>query len=235
MLIQVKDLRVFYEKIEALRGISFSVEAGNIVTIIGPNGAGKSTTLKTISGLVIPISGEIWFDGERINKMSPQGIVGRGIAHVPEGRKVFRDLSVLENMRMGAYLRKDSGISRDLDRVCQYFPILAERHRQQAGSLSGGEQQMLAIARALMSKPKLLLLDEPSLGLSPLMTTTIAKIVIDINKQDKVSIILVEQNARLALRLAQTAYVLETGNIVMWGAVRDLLENEHIKETYLGD
>jgi branched-chain amino acid transport system ATP-binding protein len=142
---------------------------------------------------------------------------------------------VLENMRMGAYLRKDSGISRDLDRVCQYFPILAERHRQQAGSLSGGEQQMLAIARALMSKPKLLLLDEPSLGLSPLMTTTIAKIVIDINKQDKVSIILVEQNARLALRLAQTAYVLETGNIVMWGAVRDLLENEHIKETYLGD
>jgi branched-chain amino acid transport system ATP-binding protein len=235
MFLQVKDLRVLYEKVEALKGISLEVDAEEVITIIGPNGAGKSTILKAVSGLVKPSFGDIWFDGECISRITPQMIVARGISHVPEGRKVFRDLSVFENLKMGAYLRKDKLITNDVDSMYRYFPVLAERRRQRAGSLSGGEQQMLAIARGLMSKPKLLSLDEPSLGLSPLMTIEIAKIVTDINRRNKVSIILVEQNSRIALRLAKKAYVLETGNIVMSGATENLVENEHIKKTYLGE
>jgi branched-chain amino acid transport system ATP-binding protein len=233
-LLEVKDLTVHYGKLAALKNVSMSVNEKDIITLIGANGAGKSTTLKAISGLLKPSSGEIWFDGERIDRMPPQIIVRRGIAHVPEGRRVFRDLSVLENFKMGAYLRKDSEIARDIDRICQYFPVLAERRKQQAGSLSGGEQQMLAIARALMSKPSLLMLDEPSLGLSPVMTSEIAKIITEINQRDKVEIILVEQNAWLALHLAQKGYLLETGNVVLGGRCQDLMRNEYVKKAYLG-
>jgi branched-chain amino acid transport system ATP-binding protein len=234
MLLQVKNLRVFYGKLEALKNISLSVEDGIIMTLIGPNGAGKSTLMKTISGLLKASSGEIWFRDTRIDADSPQSIVRRGIAQVPEGRRVFRDLSVLENFKMGAYLRNDPEINKDIDRICEYFPVLANRRHQQAGTLSGGEQQMLAMARALMSKPKLLLLDEPSLGLSPIITVQIAKIIRNINVQDKVSIMLVEQNAQLALRLAEKAYVLETGSIVLEGKSEDLRESSYIKEVYLG-
>ena len=234
MLLQVNNLRVFYGKLEALKSISLCVEDGIVMTLIGPNGAGKSTLMKTISGLIQAGSGEIWFEGSRIDADSPQSIVRRGIAQVPEGRRVFRDLSVLENFRMGAYLRKDSEICKDIDRICEYFPILAKRRNQAAGTLSGGEQQMLAMARALMSKPKLLLLDEPSLGLSPIITAQIAKIIRDINAQEKVSIMLVEQNAQLALRLAEKAYVLETGKIVLEGKSEELRQSNYVKEVYLG-
>lgn len=234
MLLQVNNLRVFYGKLEALKSISLCVEDGIVMTLIGPNGAGKSTLMKTISGLLKAGSGEIWFEGSRIDEESPQSIVRRGIAQVPEGRRVFRDLSVLENFRMGAYLRKDAEIYKDIDRICEYFPILAKRRNQAAGTLSGGEQQMLAMARALMSKPKLLLLDEPSLGLSPIITAQIAKIIHDINVQEKVSIMLVEQNAQLALRLAEKAYVLETGKVVLEGKSEELRQSNYVKEVYLG-
>lgn len=235
MLIQVKDLEVYYEKAKALSKVSLFVEEGEIITIIGRNGAGKSTILKCLSGLVKASSGEIHFDGKRIDKMSPQRIVGLGIAHAPEGRRVFRDLSVLENLKIGAYLRKDNEVNTDIDRIYQQFSVLSERKTQQAGKLSGGEQQMLGIARALMSRPKLLLLDEPSLGLSPKITAEIAKIVTRINEQNKVSIILVEQNSQLALRLSHRGYVLEVGNIILEGKSTDLIENRYVKEAYLGE
>jgi len=235
MLLETKNMRVLYQKAEALRGVSLSVAEGEIITLVGANGAGKSTILKTISGLVKPSYGEIWFSDKRIDRLTPQEIVGRGISLVPEGRGIFRDMSVLHNLRMGAYLRKGGEVSEGLERVYKLFPALGERRNQQGGSLSGGEQQMLAIARALMSKPHLLLLDEPSLGLSPLMTATIAKTITEIKEQEGVSIILVEQNARVALRLASRGYVLENGSIVLEGEASELLHNEYISKAYLGE
>jgi branched-chain amino acid transport system ATP-binding protein len=231
---QVQNLRVFYEKVEALKGITVAMENGAIVTLIGANGAGKSTTLRAISGLVGVDSGEIYFEGEKIHGLSPQEIVRAGIAHVPEGRRVFPFMTVKENLMLGAFRRKDkTEIRKDLDAVGEHFPILRERRRQKAGSLSGGEQQMLAIGRALMSQPRLLLLDEPSLGLAPLMVKEVSRIIVDINRR-KVGIILVEQNARMALRLAHRGYVLETGSIALEGPAAELVDNEHVRKAYLG-
>jgi branched-chain amino acid transport system ATP-binding protein len=231
---RVQNLRVFYERVEALKGISIDVESGAIATLIGANGAGKSTTLRAISGLVGVSSGEIYFQGKKMDGLSPQQIVRAGIAHVPEGRRVFPYMSVKENLMLGAFRRKDKeGIRGDLEGVFEHFPILKERRSQSAGSLSGGEQQMLAIGRAMMSKPQLLLLDEPSLGLAPLMVKEVGRIIVDIN-QRKVGIILVEQNAQMALRLAKKGYVLETGSIALQGEASELIDNEHVRKAYLG-
>jgi branched-chain amino acid transport system ATP-binding protein len=234
MLLEIKTLWVHYGGVEALRGISLKVEEDEIVTLVGNNGSGKSTTLRTVSGLETPTTGEVWFAEKRIDRLLPQDIVKLGISHVPEGRNPFPYMTVLENLKLGAYLRKDSDkINRDLQQLFEYFPVLKERRRQQARTLSGGEQQMLVVARALMGKPKLLLMDEPSLGLSPMMVQTIGRMVLDIN-QKNTSILLVEQNARLALKLAHRGYVLETGNIVLQGKGEDLLYSEHVKKAYLG-
>jgi branched-chain amino acid transport system ATP-binding protein len=234
MLLEIKNLTVHYGGVEALRAISLKVEEGEIVTLVGNNGSGKSTTLRAISGLKIPTSGEVWFKEKRIDRLLPQDIVKLGIGHVPEGRNPFPYMTVMQNLKVGSYMRNDKGgIRKDLDHLFEYFPILRERRKQQARTLSGGEQQMLVIARALMGKPQLLLMDEPSLGLSPMMVQTIGKIVLDIN-QDGTSILLVEQNARLALRLASKGYVLETGSIVLQGEGMDLLRSEHVKKAYLG-
>jgi branched-chain amino acid transport system ATP-binding protein len=233
-LFSLRDVHVHYHKVAALKGVSMDVGAGDIVTLIGANGAGKSTTLRAISGLTPPSAGEIWFDGKRIDGQPAEQIVRAGIAHVPEGRRVFPDLTVIENLHTGAYLRRDKdGIATDLDAVFGHFPRLAERRRQMGKTLSGGEQQMLAIGRALMSAPRLLLLDEPSLGLSPVMVQEIARIVIDINEAG-VPVILVEQNAELALRLARYGYVLETGRVALEGEASFLHEHEHVKRAYLG-
>jgi branched-chain amino acid transport system ATP-binding protein len=233
-MLEVKDITVHYHKVDAIRNISIEVAEGEIVTLIGSNGAGKSTTLRAISGLNHPTTGEIWFDGQRIDRLAPEKINSIGIAQVPEGRRVFPQMTVAENLEMGGFLRKDTdGIIRDLQGVFGHFPILKSRQRQSAGTLSGGEQQMLAMGRALMSNPRLLLLDEPSLGLSPLMCMEIAKIIKDIHEQGR-TIILVEQNARLALALAQKGYVLETGNIVLKGDTHELRENKQVKKAYLG-
>ena len=234
MLFRLNDLTVHYQKVAALKGVSLALEDGDIVTLIGANGAGKSTTLRAISGLARASAGEIWFDGRRIDRLKPEEIVALGIAHVPEGRRVFPDLTVLENLHTGAYLRRDrEGIAADLEKVFHHFPRLKERRRQRARTLSGGEQQMLAMGRALMARPRLLLLDEPSLGLSPVMVQEIARIILDINRGG-VSVILVEQNAELALRLARYGYVLETGTIALEGESRLLHENEHVRRAYLG-
>ena len=234
MFFEVRNLHVHYDKIEALKGISLDSLEGLITAILGANGAGKSTALKTISGLKRPTSGEIWFQGQRIDDKSPRHIVRLGISHVPEGKRLFGQMTVLENLLTGAYTRKDKkGVKRDLERVYESFPILKERQSQAAGSLSGGEQQMLAIGRALMCKPKLLLMDEPTLGLAPIMVQEIAKIIADIN-QEGVSIILVEQNARLALSLAHKGYVLETGSIVLQGDSQELACSGYVKRAYLG-
>lgn len=231
---QVDHLKVLYERVEALKGISLSMESGSIVTLIGANGAGKSTALRAISGLIHIAGGEIRFQQKRINGLSPQEIVRLGIAHVPEGRRVFPYMTVRENLFMGAFRRQDRGeIQNDLENVFTHFPVLKERKNQQAGSLSGGEQQMLAIGRALMSNPRLLLLDEPSLGLAPLMVREVGRIIRNINQQ-QVGIILVEQNAQMALRLAQKGYVLERGSIILEGNASTLLNNEHVKKAYLG-
>ncbi len=230
----IRNLRVFYGKVEALKGISLEVDQGAIVTLIGANGAGKSTSLRTISGLVRPASGEIVFQGKRIDSLSPQDVVRGGIAHVPEGRRVFPFMTVRENLNMGAFRRKDKEeIKKNLEGVFEHFHILRERRSQRAGSLSGGEQQMLAIGRALMSQPTLLLLDEPSLGLAPLMVKEVGRIIGEIN-QRQVGIILVEQNAHMALRIARKGYVLETGSIALQGPASDLIDNEHVKKAYLG-
>jgi branched-chain amino acid transport system ATP-binding protein len=235
MILELKNLVVHYEKVRALKGISLTMEEKSIVTLIGANGAGKSTTLKTISGLKQSTSGEVWFLGQNINLLSPHGIVGLGIAQVPEGRRVFPYMSVYENLLMGAYLRKDrEGIQKDFEVVYQHFPILKDRKNQASGSLSGGEQQMLAMGRALMAAPRLLLLDEPSLGLSPVMVKEIGRIIVNINRQEGVSIILVEQNARMALKLSSQGHVLETGRIVLSGPSVDLLNNDHVRRAYLG-
>jgi len=234
LLLDVKGITVHYHKVAAVRDISIEVEEGGVVTLIGANGAGKSTTLRAISGLKHPTTGEIWFKDQRIDRLPPEKINKMGIAQVPEGRRVFPQMTVLENLFMGAFLRKDvDGVNRDLEGVFEHFPILKERRKQAGGTLSGGEQQMLAMGRALMSNPKLLLMDEPSLGLSPIMCAEIAKIIKDIHAEGR-TIVLVEQNARLALTLAQKGYVLETGNIVLHGDAKELRENEQVKKAYLG-
>jgi branched-chain amino acid transport system ATP-binding protein len=233
-MLEVKDLRVHYGTVEAVKGVSFRISAGTIVSLIGANGAGKTTSLRALTGLVKPSGGELRFENSSLSGLAPHQIVGLGIAHVPQGRRLFPKMTVLENLRMGAYLRTNrTDITSTLGMVYEHFPILRERGRQLAGSLSGGEQQMLAIARALMSRPKLLLLDEPSMGLSPIMTAEIGKIIQQINALN-VSIILVEQNAMLALTLAQYGYVLETGSLVMQGDAQELLRDEGVKKAYLG-
>ena len=231
-LLVVKDLKVSYGGIEALKGISFSVDKGQIVTLIGANGAGKSTTLRAISGLVPSQSGSINFEGREIRTLDTQQIVSGGIALVPEGRRVFPNLTVLENLRIGAYLRKDS-IKEDMEEVYKLFPRLKEREWQLAGTLSGGEQQMLAVGRALMAKPKLVMMDEPSLGLAPLVVKGIFEIIKEINKQG-ITVLLIEQNANMALKTADWAYVMQTGTILMQGEGKELLENEEVKAAYLG-
>jgi branched-chain amino acid transport system ATP-binding protein len=234
MLLEVRNLHVHYQKVAALKGISLQVPSGGIVTIIGANGAGKSTTLRSISGLARPSGGEIHFEGERIDTMPAEKIVARGIAHVPEGRRIFPDLTVEENLRIGAFLRKDTAkIERDIEDIFERFPRLKERRTQWARTLSGGEQQMVAIGRALMSGPKLLLLDEPSMGLSPVMVQEMARIVSDI-AETGVPVVLVEQNAGLALRLASYAYVLEIGTVAVEGRSADLKTNDHVRRAYLG-
>jgi branched-chain amino acid transport system ATP-binding protein len=234
MLLEIKDLRVHYGRAEALKGISVVVHEGSIVTLIGANGAGKTTTLRAISGLKRPSSGEIIFWEKRIDGMPAHRIVKIGIAHIPEGRMVFAPMTVLDNLKMGAHRRKDrGGIAKDLNNIYDHFPVLKERLGQLAGSLSGGEQQMLATARALMARPKLLLMDEPSMGLSPLMVGQVGKIIKNIN-QDGVSIMLVEQNARMALSLANTAYILEVGRIVLEGNAKELANDDNVRKAYLG-
>ena len=233
MLFEIKDLRVSYSGAEVLKGISLEIEEGEIVTLIGSNGVGKTTTLRAISGLKTPAAGEIRFKGRRIERMSPQDIVKMGISHVPQGRWPFPYMSVLENIKLGAYRRRDKKqVDRDLDGLFEQFPVLGERKEQQARTLSGGEQQMLVIARALMSRPELLLMDEPSLGLAPTMVREIGRIVLDINQRGT-SVLLVEQNAQLALRIAHRGYVLETGSIVLQGAAKDLLHSGKVKRAYL--
>ena len=233
-MLKVNDLVVRYGMIEAIKGISFEVDDGEIVTLIGANGAGKTTTMHTISGLLRPYSGTIELDGKDISKVPPHRIVEMGIAQCPERRRVFASQSVQDNLFLGAYTRKDKeGIDADLKNVYSLFPILDERKDQLAGTLSGGEQQMLAMGRALMSRPKIMLLDEPSMGLSPLLVREIFDIIRDINSQG-VTILLVEQNAKMALGIADRAYVIETGKIVMTGTGEELLSSEDIKKAYLG-
>ena len=231
-LLYIKDLKVSYGGIEAIKGISLSVEKGEIVTLIGANGAGKSTTLRAISGLVSIQDGTITYDGQVISGQSPQKIVSEGIGMVPEGRRVFPNLTVLENLKIGAYLRKDD-LTPDIEHVYQLFPRLKERSWQPAGTLSGGEQQMLAVGRAMMMRPKLLMMDEPSLGLAPLVIRDIFRIIQTLHEEG-ITILLVEQNANAALRIADSAYVLETGNITMHGTGKELLDNPQVKEAYLG-
>jgi len=235
MFFEVKDIVVHYDRTMALKGISLQAGEGEIITLIGANGAGKSTALRTISGLQPLTAGEIWFDGKKISGWPPHEIVSLGIAHVPEGRHVFPYMTVGENLLMGAYLRKGkTEVRQDLERIYAHFPRLKERLKQEAGKLSGGEQQMLTMGRALMATPRLLLLDEPSLGLSPIMVREIAKAILEINAKRKVSMILVEQNARMALKLSSVGHVLETGKIVLSGPSQDLLKNDHVRRAYLG-
>jgi branched-chain amino acid transport system ATP-binding protein len=228
-------MTVHYHKVAAIRNISMKIEEGEIVTLIGSNGAGKTTTLRTISGLKRPSTGQIYFNGQRIDTLSPDKINELGIAMVPEGRRVFPQMTVMENLLMGAFLRADKqGVQKDLEEVVfRHFPRLRERRKQAAGTLSGGEQQMLAMGRALMSSPKLVLMDEPSLGLSPILCMEIGKIIKDIHNEGK-TVMLVEQNARLALTLAQHAYVLDTGNIILSGSAEELRKNDDVKKAYLG-
>ena len=233
-MLKVTDLKVSYGGIEALKGISFSVEQGQIVTLIGANGAGKSTTLRTISGLVKPASGKIEFEGADITGKDTQKIVSSGIALVPEGRRVFDNLTVRENLKIGAYLRKDEdGIREDMNRVFDLFPRLRERDWQLAGTLSGGEQQMLAVGRAMMTRPKLMMMDEPSLGLAPLVVKDIFSII-RLLSESGITILLIEQNANAALRCAHVGYVLETGHITMSGSGESLLNDARVREAYLG-
>ena len=233
-MLRVTDLHVYYGEIHALKGVSLAVDKGEIVALLGPNGAGKTTTLKTISGLLAPRTGAITLEGESLVGLPSHEIVYRGIAHVPEGRKIFNRLTVAENLELGAYSRSDGGIRDDMERVCTIFPRLRERRSQVAGTLSGGEQQMLAIGRALMARPRLLLLDEPSMGLAPVLVEQIFETVQDINGQGT-PILLVEQNAAMALTIAHRGYVLETGSIVLEGPARALAENVEVRRAYLGE
>ncbi len=231
-ILKINDLKVNYGGIEAVKGISFDVPAGEIITLIGANGAGKSSTLRAIAGLVKPASGNIVFEGDDITGKDPTAIVTKGITLVPEGRKIFPDLTVLENLRIGAYLRNDD-LTDDLNWVYDLFPRLKERSWQAGGTLSGGEQQMLAVGRALMSRPKVIMMDEPSLGLAPIIVRGIFDIIKEINKQG-VTVLLIEQNANMALKTADIGYVMETGRITMSGAGSELLKNEEVKKAYLG-
>ena len=234
-MLEVRDLEVAYGKIVAVKKISFSVEQGQVVSLIGTNGAGKTTTLRTISGLLRPTSGEVLFQGERIDQVAAHDIVARGLAHSPEGRRIFPRLSVEENLLLGAFARKDpAGVRTDLDAAYDLFPILGERRKQPAGTFSGGEQQMLAMGRAMMSRPKLLMLDEPSMGLSPIMMKRIMSTVSELQSQGT-TILLVEQNAQAALKRADFGYVLEVGKIVLSGTGRDLLVNDEVRKAYLGE
>lgn len=233
-MLEVKDLHVYYSAIHALKGLSLTVRQGEIVTLIGANGAGKSTTLRTVSGLITPRSGDIAFEGTSIAGSKAHEIVRRGISQVPEGRRIFADMTVMENLELGAFTRSDAdGIAADIDMVFGRFPRLAERRTQLAGTLSGGEQQMLAMGRALMSRPRLLLLDEPSMGLAPLLIKEIFSIIVDINAAGT-TVLLVEQNANMALSIAHRAYVLETGRITLSGDAKELAASEDVRKAYLG-
>ena len=235
MLLEIKDLNCNYGAVASLREVSLTVDTGEVVALIGANGAGKSTLLRAVSGLIHPVSGEITFAGRRIDRLPPHAVVRLGIAHIPEGRLVFAPLSVLDNLKMGAYRRTDrKQIASDMERMFEYFPVLAERRKQLAGSLSGGEQQMLAVARALMTSPQLVLMDEPSMGLSPLLVETIADIVLDMQK-DGLSVLLVEQNAALALSVANRAYVLEIGRVVAQGPAESIAADGALRKAYLGE
>jgi len=234
MLLEIEDLEVHYGKAETLKAISLQVDEGEVVSIIGANGAGKTTVLRTISGLKKPTSGEIRFQGKRIDGKPAHEVTRLGIAHIPAGRMVFAPMTVLDNLKTGAHLQKDKlQVARDLDTVYHHFPVLKDRSKQLAGSLSGGEQQMLAVGRALMADPKLLLMDEPSIGLSPMLVAEISRIISAINEAG-ISIILVEQNARVALRLAKRTYVLQLGTIVLEGDAGELMNNDLVKKAYLG-
>jgi branched-chain amino acid transport system ATP-binding protein len=232
-LLEIHDVHTFYGNIEALKGVSLDVNEGEVVTMIGSNGAGKSTTLRSISGLTPPKEGSIRFDGKEIGETPPQDIVRLGVSHSPEGRKIFPRMSVRENLDLGAYLRRDENINGDRDRVYDLFPRLKEREKQKAGTMSGGEQQMLAIGRALMSDPRLLLLDEPAMGLAPVLVERIYETIEEINRQGT-TILLVEQNANWALEVSKRAYVLETGTIALAGESADLRENPEVQKAYLG-
>ncbi len=233
-MLEIEDLHVFYGEIHALKGAALTVRRGEIVAVLGSNGAGKTTTLKTISGLLAPRRGRIVLEGRQISGVPPHEVVLRGIAHVPEGRRIFNRLSVRENLAMGAYLRRDEGVPADLGKVFALFPVLRERLDQVAGTLSGGEQQMLAIGRALMASPRLLLLDEPSMGLAPVLVERIFETIADINRQGT-TILLVEQNAAMALAIAHRGYVLEAGTIALSGTAAELAENPDVRRAYLGE
>jgi len=234
MLLELKQVTVHYEKAEAIKDVSIDADEGEIVTIIGSNGAGKTTTLKAIASLVHPVNGEIWFGGHRIDKLAPEKIAMRGISFSMEGRRLFPFMTVFENLQMGAYCRKDKDIGRDLEGVFSLFPVLLKRQRQKAGTLSGGEQQMLTIGRALMAKPRLLLIDEPSMGLAPIVVSYLAKTLKEYNQKTGLTILLVEQNAQMALKLADRGYVLEVGKIVTRGDSQSLRNNDHVRRAYLG-
>ena len=235
MYFELKNISVHYDKVQALENVTLHVEQGEIVALIGANGAGKTSTLRAITALARPSSGEILFGGKRIDRLEPAAVVALGISMVPEGRHVYPFMSVKDNLLMGAYLRKDKAeIKQDLDRIFTRFPRVKERLKQQAGSLSGGEQQMVVISRALMARPKLLLLDEPSLGLAPMVVRDIARAVVEINRDQGISVILVEQNSRMALKISNRAYALETGRIALAGKSADLMNDDHIRKLYLG-
>ena len=234
-MLEVKDLEVYYGVIQAIKGLSFHVDKGEVIALIGANGAGKTTTLHTVTGLISPKNGHVMFEGKDITKVPAHKIVSMGMAHVPEGRRVFAELSVYENLKMGAYTRKDKNeIEESLKNIYKRFPRLEERKNQMAGTLSGGEQQMLAMGRALMSRPKIILMDEPSMGLSPIMVNEIFDIIRSVSESGT-TVLLVEQNAKKALSIADRAYVLETGKIVLEGNAKDLLEDDSIKKAYLGE
>ncbi|MBQ8262771.1 MAG: ABC transporter ATP-binding protein [Lachnospiraceae bacterium] len=233
-MLEVKDLEVYYGLIQAIKGVSFEVNQGEVIALIGANGAGKTTILHTITGLIQPKAGKVLFEGTDITKVPGHKIVSMGMAHVPEGRRVFANLSVYQNLKMGAYTQKDkNAIEENLERIYKHFPRLEERKNQMAGTLSGGEQQMLAMGRALMSNPKMILMDEPSMGLSPLLVKEVFSII-EYCHESGITILLVEQNAKMALGIADRAYVLETGNITMSGDAKEMLENEDVKKAYLG-
>jgi branched-chain amino acid transport system ATP-binding protein len=231
-LLELEDVHARYGPVEALHGVSLSVGEGEVVAVLGGNGAGKTTTLRAVSGLV-STSGEVRFGGERITRAAPERVARAGVAHVPEGRGIFQELSVYENLRLGAYLRR-KGFAESYERACGLFPFLEARRQQQAGTLSGGEQQMLAIARALMSRPRLLLLDEPSLGLAPIVVREIFTILGDLNEKEGLAVLVVEQNAKLALRSSSRAYVLEVGRVALEGPSTELAEDESVRNSYLG-
>jgi branched-chain amino acid transport system ATP-binding protein len=233
-MLEVRDLHVYYGEIHALKGISFTVRQGEIVTLLGNNGAGKTTTLRTLSGLLAARGGDVQLEGASLLGIAPHDVVLKGITHVPEGRRIFNRLTVVENLEMGAYTRGDAAIGQDMEQVFTVFPRLKERRAQVAGTLSGGEQQMLAIGRALMAKPRLLLLDEPSMGLAPVLVEQIFETVLTINRQG-VTILLVEQNAAMALSIAERGYVLETGRLALEGGARELADNPEVRRAYLGE